>query len=179
MWIVVLLNGGYGVIELGAGFLGDSQALKADALDLLGDGIISLLGLLAIGWNPHWRARAALAQGAFLALLGAGVLALTVYRLFEPAAPEASVMGVVGLGALAVNLGAAFVLLPHRTGDANMRAVWLFSRNDALGNIAVVIAAVFVAILDSNWPDLVVAFAISLLFLQSSRSIIADSTAEL
>ncbi|CAN5845727.1 hypothetical protein BH24CHL4_BH24CHL4_05440 [soil metagenome] len=84
-----------------------------------------------------------------------------------------------GIGALAVNLAAAFVLLPHRTGDAHMRALWLFSRNDALGNVAVVIASLVVAVSGANWPDLLVAFVISALFLESSQSIIGDSIREL
>ena len=91
----MLLNGGYGLIELVAGFAGDSQAQKADALDFLGDGAISLLGLLAMQWTPCWRAKAALMQGSFLGVLGIGVLTLTIYRPFEPGDPDASVMGFV------------------------------------------------------------------------------------
>ena len=145
LWIVIILNVGYGLIEMVGGFLSGSQALKADALDFVGDGLISFLGLLAIGWLPIWRARAALFQGLFLGALGLGVLATTAYRVLMQGVPEAELMGVLGLVALAVNVTAALVLLPHRSGDANMRAVWLFSRNDALGNLAVVIAAVLVA----------------------------------
>lgn len=90
LWIVVALNAGYGIIQLAGGFLSDSQALKADALDFLGDGLITGLGILAIGWGLLWRARSALLQGIFLALLGIGVLGNAVYRLQAGYEPEAS-----------------------------------------------------------------------------------------
>lgn len=179
LWIVVLLNVGYGLVELIGGFLADSQALKADALDFIGDGTISFLGLLAISWRPVWRARSALIQGVFLGTLGVTVLLTTVYRVIVQRQPEAELMGLFGAVALVINVASTVVLLPHRTGDANMRAVWLFSRNDAVGNVAVVIAAGLVAVLDSPWPDLVVAFVIAGLFLQSSWSIIQDARNEL
>ncbi len=179
LWIVVLLNVGYGVVEMAGGFLSDSQALKADALDFVGDGLISFLGLLAISWRPVWRARSALIQGLFLGTLGLGVLVTTTYRVIVHGQPEAELMGLFGLIALVVNVAAAAVLLPHRSGDANARAVWLFSRNDALGNLAVVIAAGLVAWTESPWPDLAVAFVIAGLFLQSAWSIIADARNEL
>ena len=179
LWIVVVLNVGYGVIEMIGGFLADSQAVKADALDFVGDGAITLLGLLAIGWSLVWRARAALIQGVFLGLLGLGVLANTGYRLLIQEQPEAAAMGVLGLFAFVVNVASAAVLLPHRSGDANVRAVWLFSRNDAIGNAAVVVAAGFVAWLQTPWPDLVVAAVIASLFLQSSWSIIRDARVDL
>ena len=179
LWIVVLLNVGYGVIEVVGGFLADSQALKADALDFLGDGLISFLGLLAIGWSLLWRARSALLQGLFLGALGLGVLATTAYRVLVQQQPEAELMGMFGFVALLVNVAAAAVLIPHRTGDANARAVWLFSRNDAIGNLAVVVAAGLVAWTDTAWPDLVVAVVIAGLFLQSSWSIIRDARADL
>lgn len=179
LWIVVLLNAGYGVIELVGGFLSDSQALKADALDFLGDGAITFLGLLAIGWGMIWRARSALIQGYFLGALGLGVLLTTAYRVIVPQTPEAELMTVFGAIALVINIAAALVLLPHRAGDANARAVWLFSRNDALGNLAVVIAAGVVALTGSPWPDLLVAFVIAGLFLHSAWSIITDARREL
>ncbi len=161
------------------GFVAGSQALKADALDFLGDGVITLFGLLAIGWSLSWRARAALIQGVFLAGLGIGVLAATAYRVFVLHAPEADVMGVFGMIALVTNVTAAWVLVPHRKGDANVRAVWLFSRNDALGNIAVVIAAGLVAWTNTPWPDLAVAAIIAGLFLHSSWEIITHARADL
>lgn len=179
LWTVVFLNLGYGLAEIVAGFVSGSQALKADALDFLGDGTITLLGLLAIGWSLPWRARAALLQGVFLGLLGTGVLAASGYRVFVLHQPEADIMGLFGAIALAVNVASAWVLLPHRSGDANVRAVWLFSRNDAIGNLAVIVAAGLVAWTATPWPDLVVAVVIAGLFLQSSWTIIKDARRDL
>jgi Co/Zn/Cd efflux system component len=179
LWIVVLLNVGYGLVEMAGGFLSDSQALKADALDFLGDGLITLLGVVAIGWGIAWRARSALIQGMFLGALGIGVLVNTLVRLAQGYVPEAGLMGAIGIGALVVNMAATAVLLPHRAGDANVRAVWMFSRNDAIGNLAVVLAALLVGWLDSSWPDIVVAFAMAALFLQSAWVIIRDARADL
>ena len=179
LWIVVILNVGYGVVEIVAGFIANSQALKADALDFLGDGLITFLGLLAISWSAIWRSRSALIQGIFLGVLGLGVLGTTIYRVFALNEPEAGMMGIVGAVALVVNVAAAAVLIPHRAGDANVRAVWLFSRNDAIGNIAVVIAAGLVAWTGTPWPDLVVAVIIAGLFLHSSWSIIRDALGDL
>lgn len=179
LWIVVMLNAGYGVVQMVAGILAGSQSLKADALDLLGDGLITFLGLAAIGWSLVWRARAALVQGVFLGVLGVGVLANTVYRVLVLNQPEAEMMGVFGAIALVVNVAAAAVLLPHRTGDASVRAVWHFSRNDAIGNLAVVVAAGLVAWTGTPWPDLVVAVVIAGLFLQSSWAIVRDARADL
>ena len=179
LWIVVALNVGYGLVEIVGGFLAGSQALKADALDFLGDGLITFLGLLAIGWSLLWRARSALIQGLFLGLLGLGVVASTIYRMIVQLPPEAELMGLFGIVALVVNVLAAAVLIPHRRGDANVRAVWLFSRNDAIGNAAVVVAAGLVTWTGTVWPDLVVALVIAGLFLHSSWSIIRDARADL
>ena len=179
LWIVVALNVGYGLVEIVGGFLAGSQSLKADALDFLGDGLITFLGLLAIGWSLLWRARSALIQGLFLGLLGLGVVASTIYRMIVQLPPEAELMGLFGIVALVVNVLAAAVLIPHRTGDANVRAVWLFSRNDAIGNAAVVVAAGLVTWTGTVWPDLVVALVIAGLFLHSSWSIIRDARADL
>ena len=179
LWIVVLLNVGYGLVEMIGGFLADSQALKADALDFLGDGSITFLGLLAIGWGLKLRARSALAQGIFLGVMGVGVLVYTVYRTQVLQTPEVGLMGVLGFVALLINVIAVIILIPHKKGDANVRAVWLFSRNDALGNILVVVAAGFVFWTNTSWPDLIAAGIIASLFLQSSWSIIKDAQNDL
>lgn len=179
LWIVVLLNVGYGIVEVVGSVLAGSQALQADSLDFIGDGLISFLGLIAVGWGLAARAKAALLQGIFLGLLGLGVIASTSYRVFVEHEPQTLLMGGFALVACVVNILAAVVLIPHRKGDANMRAVWLFSRNDAIGNLAVVAAAVVVWWLGSRWPDLIVAFAVAGLFLQSSLSIIRDARQDL
>lgn len=179
LWIVVVLNVGYGLVEIVGGFLAGSQALKADALDFLGNGLITFLGLLAISWTLAWRARSALIQGIFLGLLGLGVLIATGYRVLVLNQPDSELMGIFGAIALVVNVAAAAVLIPHRSGDANVRAVWLFSRNDAIGNAAVVVAAGLVWWTGTAWPDLAVALVIAGLFLQSAWSIIRHARRDL
>lgn len=179
LWIVVLLNVGYGVVEMVGGVLSRSQALKSDALDFLGDGLITFLGIVAVGWGLRRRAQAALIQGVFLGALGVSVLLSTAYRVVSRQQPEAEVMGLLGAIALAVNVAAAMLLIPHRGGDANARAVWLFSRNDAIGNGAVMVAAVLVAWTETPWPDLLVSVAIAALFLHSAWQIVRDSRTDL
>ena len=168
LWIVVLLNLGFGLIEIVGGFVADSQALKADALDFIGDGTISLFGLIALGWTAQARSRIALAQGLFLGALGLGVIGFAAWRALNAVAPEAELMGGIGVVALIVNVSAALVLSRFREGDANVRAIWLFSRNDAVANIAVIAAAALVAWTGQAWPDLAVAGVIALLFLHSA-----------
>ena len=178
--IVVILNLGFGILEAGGGFLADSQALKADSLDFIGDGSISLLGLLALAWTLRTRAKVALTQGLFLAALGVGVLGFAAYRALSATPPEAELMGGIGIAALAVNVAATLVLARFREGgDAQARAIWLFSRNDALANIAVICAAGMVAWTGKAWPDLVVACGIAILFLHSAYEIIADARRDL
>ena len=179
LWIVVALNLGYAVVEIIASIAGRSEALKADALDFFGDGLITGMGLLAIKWSGAWRARAALVQGFFLAALGLGVIGAAIYRVFVLNEPEAKMMGIYGGVALGVNVIAALVLIPHRTGDANVRAVWLFSRNDAIGNFIVLVAAALVTWTGTHWPDLAAAGVIASLLLHSAWSIIGDARTDL
>ncbi|MFS0738981.1 MULTISPECIES: cation transporter [Sphingomonas] len=179
LWIVVLLNLGFGLIEIVGGFIADSQALKADALDFIGDGTISLFGLIALGWTAHARSRIALAQGLFLGALGLGVIGFAVWRAINAVAPEAELMGGIGIVALIVNVSAALMLARFREGDANVRAIWLFSRNDAVANIAVIVAAGLVAWTGKAWPDLAVAGVIALLFLHSAWEITRGALAEI
>lgn len=174
-----MLNVGYGLIEMVGGFISGSQALKADALDFLGDGLITFLGI-----SRH-RLESALArvrpsfQGLFLGVLGLGVLGSTAYRVLVENQPEAGLMGLFGIIALAVNVGAALALIPHRTGDANVRAVWLFSRNDAIGNASSRRGGGPGRMDRNGQPDLVVAAVIAGLFLQSSWVIVRDARADL
>lgn len=180
LWIVVILNIGFGICELVGGFIAGSQALKADSLDFLGDGSITLVGLVALAWSATARSRTALVQGCFLAVLGIGVIVSAVWRAFNAVPPEAELMGGIGVVALIVNVAAALVLARFRgSGDANARAIWLFSRNDALANVAVIAAAGLVTLTASAWPDLVVAAVIALLFLHSAYDIIRDARKEL
>ena len=179
LWIVVLLNLGFGACEIVGGFVADSQALKADSLDFIGDGTITLVGLIALGWAATARARIAFVQGIFLLTLGLGVIGVAFWRALTAVAPEAELMGGIGVVALLVNVASALVLSRFREGDANVRAVWLFSRNDALANVAVIAAAGLVAWTGSAWPDLAVAAVIALLFLHSAYEILRGARAEL
>lgn len=179
LWIVVALNVGFGILELVGGVISRSQSLKADALDFLGDGLITMFGVIALKWPLVWRARSALVQGVFLAGLGLGVVGDTAYRVLVRQQPEADLMGAVAVAALGVNVLAAMVLIPHRTGDANARAIWLFSRNDAIGNAAVIVAAILVAVTGTPWPDLLVATIVASLFLHSAWSIVRGARNDL
>ena len=179
LWIVVILNLGFGLCEIVGGFIANSQALKADSLDFIGDGSITLVGLIALGWSAAGRARVALTQGLFLGALGIGVIAVAIIRAINAEPPEAELMGAIGVAALIVNVSAALVLSRFREGDANVRAIWLFSRNDAIANIAVIVAAALVAWTHSAWPDLLVAGVIALLFLHSAFEIIRNARSEL
>ena len=179
LWLVIILNVGFGLGEIVAGFIADSQALKADALDFLGDGSITFVGLLALGWSAATRSKVALTQGLFLAALGLSVIGMAAWRALNAIPPDAELMGGVGIAALAVNVIAALILAQFREGDAQARAIWLFSRNDAINNIAVIAAAALVFWFDSAWPDIIVAAAIAAIFLHSSWEIVHDARAEL
>lgn len=180
LWWVVGLNIGFGLCEIVGGFLANSQALKADALDFLGDGSITFVGLLALGWAASRRAKVAMTQGLFLGALGLWVLGMALWRALTATPPEAQLMGGIGAVALAVNVTAAMILARFREGgDAQAKAIWLFSRNDALANLAVIAAAALVFLLDSAWPDIVVAIGIAGLFLHSAWEIVNDARKEL
>ena len=180
LWWVVILNISFGLVEIVGGFVANSQALKADALDFLGDGSITFVGLLALGWATGTRARVAMAQGVFLGILGLSVIAMAIWRALNAIPPEPELMGGIGIAALIVNVTAAAILARFRgRGDAQARAIWLFSRNDAINNVAVICAAALVFWFDSAWPDIVVAAVIAAIFVQSAQEIIRESRAEL
>lgn len=175
---VIAINAALFLVEMSAGFLGESQALKADAMDFAGDTATYALSLAVIGTSLHIRATAALFKGASLGLMAAFILVMTVITSFRGAAPEAPVMSGVGFAALAANVASVFILLRWRDGDANVRSVWLCSRNDAIGNVAVIAAGGAVALTGSFWPDLVVAALLAGLFAKSSLTIIAQALRE-
>tara|TARA_R110000850_G_scaffold167757_2_gene292793 strand:- start:202 stop:849 length:648 start_codon:yes stop_codon:yes gene_type:complete len=179
LWIVIILNIGFGLFEIVGGFIAYSQALKADALDFLGDGSITLVGLFALGWTAVVRSRVALIQGMFLALLGIGVIGFAILRAIDPGVPEAGIMGALGFLALGINVVSAFVLSRFREGDANVQAVWLFSRNDAIANVAVICAAALVAWTGKSWPDIAVAGVIAMIFIHSAYEILQNAFVEL
>jgi Co/Zn/Cd efflux system component len=152
--------------------------LLADALDFLADALTYGLSLAVIGMPQHIRSNAAIAKGVSLFALGAWVLGSTVYRIFVLGAPSAHIMGMVGALALASNLLTVLLLVRYKDGDANVRSVWLCSRNDALSNIAVMLAAIGVWGSGSAWPDLLVALLMAGLFMTSATQILRQALRE-
>lgn len=179
LWLVIAINGAMFVVEMVAGALGGSQALKADALDFLGDTLTYGLSLAVIGSAIRVRAAAAMLKGLSLTVMAAFVLGSTIYEIFVLGLPRAEVMGVVGALALAANLASVLLLARYKDGDANVRSVWLCSRNDAIGNVLVIGAGLAVWATRSAWPDLVVAGAMAALFFRSSVQILRQALSEM
>lgn len=178
LWVVIAINAGMFAVEMGAGQMAGSQALKADALDFLGDALTYGISLAVIGASLRTRALAALAKGISLLLMGLWVFGSTLYHVFVLGVPQAEVMGVIGFMALAANVTSVLLLAAYKDGDANVRSVWLCSRNDAIGNVAVMIAALGVWGTASGWPDLIVAGIMAGLFLNSAWQILVQAIAE-
>lgn len=178
LWAVIAINSIMFIVELGAGITAKSMALQADALDFLGDSVTYALSLFVLAKPPMWRANAALFKGLSLAVLGIWVLGATIWRVFVTGVPEAFIMGSVGLLALAANITSVLILMKFRSGDANVESVWLCSRNDAIGNVAVVLAASGVFATGTAWPDLAVAAIMASLFLSSAFKIIRQANVE-
>lgn len=179
LMLVIAINAAMFIVETTSGYYATSMSLRADALDFLGDTLTYALTLLVIGQPLRRRAAAALLKGASLALMGFWVFAATAYQALVLKQPNALVMGSVGLLALAANLSSVLLLLRWRDGDANVRSVWLCSRNDAIANVAVVAAAAGVFSVGNAVPDLLVAGMIAGLFLYSSLRIVAQARREL
>ncbi len=178
LWIVIALNAVMFVVEMGAGQLAKSQALQADALDFLGDALTYGISLAVIGASIRVRTNAALAKGISLFLMGSWVFGSTLYRVFYVGVPQAEIMGIIGFLALATNLASVMLLVRYKDGDANVRSVWLCSRNDAIGNVAVMLAAVGVWGTATGWPDLIVAGIMAGLFLSSAYQILRQALQE-
>ncbi len=178
LWTVIGINGLMFLTEMIAGQLAGSQALKADALDFLADTVTYGLSLAVIGASLRRRASAALFKGASLSAMALWVFGSTVYQTLVLGLPKAEVMGLIAVLALAANLSSVLLLLPYKDGDANVRSVWLCSRNDAIGNIVVMIAALGVWGTATAWPDLAVAAVMAGIFLTSSVQILKQAWAE-
>ena len=178
LWIVIALNAVMFAVEMTAGHMAKSQALQADALDFLGDALTYGISLAVIGASVRVRTTAALAKGLSLLLMGLWVFCSTVYRVFYVGVPAAEIMGVIGFLALLTNLASVLLLVRYKDGDANVRSVWLCSRNDAIGNVAVMFAALGVWGTASGWPDLIVATIMAGLFLTSAFQIVRQALAE-
>ena len=176
---MIAINASMFIVEMGAGALAGSQALQADALDFLGDSLTYGISLAVIGAALRVRAWAAFAKGLSLTLMGLWVFGSTAYHVLILGIPRAEIMGVVGFLALAANVASVLLLARYKDGDANVRSVWLCSRNDAIGNVAVMIAALGVWGTATKWPDLIVAAIMAGLFLWSSLQILRQSLREL
>jgi len=178
LWIVIAINAIMFFVEMGAGRLAQSQALQADALDFLGDALTYGISLAVIGASIQARTNAALFKGVSLVLVGLWVFGSTLYRVFYADVPTAEIMGVIGFLALLANLASVLILMKYKDGDANVRSVWLCSRNDAIGNVAVMFAALGVWGTATVWPDLAVAGIMAGLFLSSAYQILTQALAE-
>ena len=179
LWIALGVNAGMFAVEMAAGAAADSRALQADALDFLGDAANYAISLLVAGMALAWRARAALAKGLTLIGLSGWVLITAVLAALGGTAPQPELMGIIGALALAANAGVAIMLYRFRTGDANMRSVWICSRNDAIGNIAVMAAALGVFGTGTARPDLIVAAILALLGISGGIQIVQQARREL
>lgn len=177
--IALAVNLAMFVVELAGGLRADSVSLLADAVDFLGDAGNYALSLFVLGLAPVWRSRTALVKGVTMGVFGVFVLAKAAWSVSVGVLPEPATMGMIGLLALAANGGVGALLYAYRDGDANMRSVWLCTRNDMIGNVAVVIAALGVFGTGSGWPDIGVAAIMGVLALRAARSVIAQARAEL
>jgi len=179
LWVVLVINAAMFATEMTAGVWGKSVALQADALDFLGDSATYAMTLIVLGMSIKWRAGAAMIKGLAMGGFGIWVIATIVYNLSRGTLPDFAVMGVVGALALVANVVSAGLLFRYRQGDSNMRSVWLCSRNDAIANIAVIVAAGSVWGSGTGWPDLAVGVVIAGLALSSSIAVIRQARAEL
>jgi Co/Zn/Cd efflux system component len=172
---VLWTNAGMFLVESVAGVLAHSSALFADSVDMLGDAVVYGFSLYVVGRGPAWQARAGLVKGITMAAFGAGVLVQVGYKLAHGLAPAVEVMGTVGLLALAANLLCLSLLRARRDDDLNMRSAWVCSRNDVIGNAAVLVAAALVALTGSPWPDIVVGLAVAAMFSRSAAQVVREA----
>ncbi len=179
LWVVIGINFVMFMVEMVASQLSASMALSADALDFFGDSLTYTVTLLAIGHGLRWRAGAAMIKGVSLGIMGLWVLGSTLYQVFVLEVPNEMIMGLIATVAFGANVISALLLLKYRNGDANVRSVWLCSRNDAIGNLAVLMAAGVVYLTQSRWPDLIVAFLMAGLFLHSATLILVQARKEM
>ena len=179
LWIALVINAAMFAVEIAGGLRAGSVSLLADAIDFLGDAANYGVALLVLGMALKWRARAALLKGLTMGAFGIFVLGRAAWSLAAGIVPDPMTMGWIGALALAANVAVAAMLFAWREGDANMRSVWLCTRNDAIGNVAVMAAALGVFGTGSAWPDLAVAAVMGTLALAAARSVIAQARAEL
>src|SRR5215510_6772281 len=179
LWMVLAINAAMFVVEIGAGLAAGSASLQADALDFLGDAANYAISLFVVGMALRYRATAAMAKGASMGVFGLWVLGTVVWHLAHGTLPNAFTMGAVGFAALAANAASFGLLWAYRTGDANMRSAWICTRDDVLGNLAVLLAAVGVFGTGTGWPDIIVAAIMAGLALQGAWIVVRQSFSEL
>jgi len=179
LWAALIVNAGMFLFEMAAGAAADSRALQADALDFLGDAANYAVSLAVVGMALAWRARAALLKSLFMLGFAGWVFASAMLAFVHGTKPDAATMGAVGALALAANVGVAMLLYRYRAGDANMRSVWICSRNDAIGNVAVMVAALGVFGTGSALPDLIVASIMAGLALTGGLQVFRQAKSEL
>jgi Co/Zn/Cd efflux system component len=179
LWIALAVNASMFVVEVAASWSSGSVSLLADAIDFFGDAANYALSLAVLSMALHVRARAALVKAASMAAFGVFVLARAAWSLKAGTVPEPATMGAVAVVALAANVGVALLLYRHRSGDANMRSVWICSRNDAIGNVAVGLAALGVFGTGTAWPDLLVAALMAALAITGASTVLRQARLEL
>lgn len=179
LWIALAVNFAMFAVEIGAGLRAGSVSLLADSLDFLGDAGNYAISLWVLGMGLVLRARAAQFKALCMLLFGVGVLATTLWQQLQGGVPSAPTMGLVGLLALSANVGVAALLYAYREGDSNMRSVWLCTRNDALGNLAVLAAALGVFGTGSAWPDLLVAAIMAALAISAAIQVLRHAREEI
>ena len=179
LWMALLINVAMFAVEIIGSLQSGSVSLLADAIDFAGDAANYGISLAVLSLGLAWRSRAALIKGLSMAAFGVFVLGKTAWSALSGIPPEPLTMGVVAIMALVANGGVALMLYAFREGDANMRSVWLCSRNDAIGNLAVMLAAAGVFGTGSNWPDLLVAVLMGGLALSAGTSVIRHAQREL
>ena len=179
LWIALIVNAAFFVAEIVAGVAAGSASLQADALDFFGDAGNYAISLGVAGMGLAWRARAAMVKAGTLMMFALWVLGSTAWHAWHGTLPRAEIMGVVGLGALIANGAVALMLYRFRSGDANMRSVWICSRNDAIGNVAVLLAAMGVFGSGTGWPDVIVAAIMGGLGLSGGWQVVAQARSEL
>ena len=179
LWIALIVNAVMFLVEIGAGFQSGSLSLLADAVDFAGDALNYAVSLAVLASALAWRARAAILKAVSMMGFGLYVLGAAVWSLWHGEVPQATTMGAVALLALAANVAVAWMLYAFREGDANMRSVWLCSRNDAIGNVAVFMAALGVFGTGSAWPDLLVASLMAALALHGGWTVLRQARREL
>lgn len=179
LWTVLAINGAMFLVEIGAGLAAGSASLQADALDFFGDAANYAISLMVVGMALRYRATAAIAKGATMGLLGLWIIGAVIWHALHGTLPSAVTMGVVGSTALVANAASFGLLWAYRGGDANMRSAWICTRNDVLGNLAVLLAALGVFGTQTGWPDIIVAAIMAGLALQGATVVVRQSLGEL